>query len=80
MGDSKEAEDLLRRSIQTAPNEPWHHYNLALALWDNGKHDEAIAQLQQVVTLEPSFKQTIAQDPQFHKFRSDPKFKALIQP
>lgn len=29
----------LRKSVQTAPDEPWHRYNLALALWENGRHD-----------------------------------------
>jgi tetratricopeptide (TPR) repeat protein len=80
MGDSQEAENLLRKGVQNEPKQPWNRYNLALALWANGKHDEAIDQIKEVLRLDPSFKQIIARDPQFGKFKSDPRFRELIKP
>ncbi len=79
MGDSREGEELLRRAAHGDPDNVWNHYNLALALWANGHRDEALSQLREVLRRDPSFKTTIAQDPQFHGFRSDPGFKKLIK-
>ncbi len=79
MGDSQKAESLLQKAVQNEPDQAWHRYNLALALWTNGKHDEAMAQLQEVVRLNPNFKQTIATDPQFRKFQTDSRFRKWLK-
>ena len=79
MGKIQEGAEMLHRAIELTPNEPWNHYNYALALWDLGERSEAVAEVDKAIKLEPSFKETIAKDPQFLKFRTDPKFKKLVE-
>jgi predicted Zn-dependent protease len=80
MGQAPEAEDMLGRAVQIEPGQAWDRYNFALALWANGKHEEAISQVREVLRLDPAFKSTIANDPQFHSFKVDPAFRDLIKP
>jgi tetratricopeptide (TPR) repeat protein len=80
MGQTQEAEQMLGKAVELDPNQAWDRYNYALALWASGKHAEAVSQVQAVLKLDPAFKSTIAGDPQFRKFRTDPTFKELIQP
>jgi tetratricopeptide (TPR) repeat protein len=79
MGDTQSAERLLRRAVEVDPTMPWHHYNLALALWANGKKQDAVAEVEQVLKIDPSFKSIIAQDGQFASFWQDPNFKRVLQ-
>ena len=80
LGQPEKAEELLGRSVELDPNIVWNHYNFALALWANGKHEQAISQVADVVKLDPALKNTIANDYQFHEFRADPTFRELIKP
>lgn len=80
MGQAREAEEMLGRAVQLDPGQVWDRYNFALALWANGKHEEALSQVREVLKLDPTFKSTIANDAQFHSFRADPTFRDLIKP
>jgi tetratricopeptide (TPR) repeat protein len=79
LGQNQKAEEMLARAVQVDPNQVWNRYNYALALWANGKHSEAISQVQEVLRLDSTFKSTIANDGQFNSFRSDPTFRELIR-
>jgi tetratricopeptide (TPR) repeat protein len=78
MGRAQEGEKMLRRAVEVDPDQIWNRYNFALALWATGNHQEAISQVREVLRLDPSFKSILAGDPQFHSFRSDPAFRALM--
>ena len=80
LGQPQRAEEMLARATQIDPNAVWNRYNYALALWANGKHEEAVSQVREVVRLDPSFKATISSDAQFNQFRSDPRFRDLLRP
>lgn len=80
MGQTQKAEEMLGKAVQIDPSWAWYRYNFALALWANGKHKEAVAQVQEILRLDSTFKSTIAKDYQFHSFRSDPVFRGLIKP
>jgi predicted Zn-dependent protease len=80
MGQAQEAEEMLGRAVQIDPSQVWNRYNFALALWANGKHREAISQVQDLLKLDPTFKAIIAKDPQFHSFNANPAFRDLIKP
>lgn len=78
MGDTQPAEHLLHRAVEIDPTSAWSRYNLALVLWANGKKDDAVAEVEQVLKIDPSFKSIIAADHQFDRFKSDPKFKRMV--
>jgi len=78
MGDTQPAEHLLHRAVEIDPTSAWSRYNLALVLWANGKKDDAVAQVEQVLKIDPSFKSIIAADHQFDGFKRDPKFKRML--
>lgn len=80
LGQPEKAEEMLGHSVEIDPNQPWDRYNFSLALWANGKQEEAIAQVKEVLKLDPTFKTIIAKDPQFKKFRANPTFRELINP
>jgi glycosyltransferase involved in cell wall biosynthesis/Flp pilus assembly protein TadD len=44
---------LLERSLREAPHEPFHHYNLGVALHHLGLHDEAETALRRAIALAP---------------------------
>jgi glycosyltransferase involved in cell wall biosynthesis/GT2 family glycosyltransferase/tetratricopeptide (TPR) repeat protein len=44
---------LLERSVREAPHEPFHHYNLGVALHHLGLHDEAETALRRAIALAP---------------------------
>lgn len=69
----------LERSTQIEPDEPWGHYNLALALWANGDKDRAIREVQQALILDPTFRNKIKEDSQFKNFYSSQRFRELIE-
>ncbi len=52
----QEAESLWRSILQTDPRNPVAHYNLGIALGNQGKWAEAIAAYQQALKLDPQFK------------------------
>lgn len=79
MGDSQSGERMLRRAVEVDPTNPWNHYNLALALWANGKRPDAIAEVEQVLKIDPSFRSIIAEDKQFSSFEADRQFQRLIK-
>jgi tetratricopeptide (TPR) repeat protein len=80
LGQSEKAEEMLGRSVELDPNQAWNRYNFALTLWANGKHDQALTQVKEVVKLDSTFKTTLAKDPQFKAFRASSAFKELIKP
>lgn len=79
MGKIQEGAEMLHRAIELSPNEAWNHYNYALALWDLGERSKAISEVSETIKLDSSFKETIAKDPQFLKFKANPEFKKLIE-
>jgi cytochrome c-type biogenesis protein CcmH/NrfG len=79
MGDTQSAERMLQRAVEVDPTSPWHHYNLALALWANGRKQQAIVEVEQVLKIDPSFKSIIAGDRQFSSFKADRSFILLIE-
>jgi len=79
MGNIQKGADMLRRGIELNPGEPWNHYNYALALWDLGERSKAVSEVAETIRLDQSFKETIAKDPQFLKFRTDPEFRKLVK-
>ena len=56
----------------------WCHYNLALAYWANGNHDQAIAQVRRTLDLDPSFRDTFKGDFQFNPFKASPEYQKLV--
>lgn len=79
MGKTQEGAEMLQRAVELSPNEAWNHYNYALALWDLGERSKAVSEVGKVIGLDKSLKQTIAKDPQFLKFKTDPEFKKLVK-
>jgi len=80
MGNIQKGAEMLNRAVELSPNEPWNHYNYALALWDLGEKSKAVSEVGRSINLDSTFKEIVAKDPQFLKFRSDPEFRKLIEP
>jgi tetratricopeptide (TPR) repeat protein len=55
LGADAEAAAWLRRSIDAQPNLPWTHFNLAAALAQLGRLDEAQAAARAGLALDPNF-------------------------
>lgn len=75
----REALIYLESAARIMPNEPWNHYNLALALWANGKKAQGIKEIETILKIDSQFKNIIKGDSQFKEFYSDHRFKALIE-
>lgn len=54
-GELSEAEEVWRRSLSMAPNQPVVCYNLANLLLDTGRVSEALVLLEQAIRLNPSY-------------------------
>ena len=74
-----EAITYLETAVRIKPNEPWNHYNLALALWANGNKPQAIKEIEATLILDSKFKSFIKGDNQFKEFYGDQRFKKLIE-
>ncbi len=77
-GRVNEAVNALERSVQIAPDYVWGHYNLALAYWRVGRHEDALSEVRRVLELDPSFRETILGDGQFSKFKRSAVFNELV--
>jgi tetratricopeptide (TPR) repeat protein len=64
----------LTKAVSIDPAYPWAHYNLALAYWAAGKHEDAIKSIKKLLDLDPSFRTTIRDDAQFDQFKTSPQF------
>lgn len=69
----------LERSLELDPKYVWASYNLALAYWEIGRHQDAISAVGRVLKIDPSFRAVITGDSQFRKFHQSPEFRALLQ-
>jgi tetratricopeptide (TPR) repeat protein len=54
MGQPQQAEDLLKKSLATSPEDAATHRYMAEALWRRGAYDEALSQMSEVTRLEPT--------------------------
>lgn len=52
-GDAKEAERLIRRALEFSPMDANYHSDLADCLWQQERHEEALEEIRQSITLEP---------------------------
>lgn len=77
-GKTAEAIASLRRSVELMPDYTWGHYNLALAYWKDGNQEAAVDEVEKLLRIDSSFRQTIVGDGQFNVFRQSPRFRALI--
>lgn len=75
----QEAVATLKHSIEIDPNYIWGHYNLALAYWAGGDHSSALAEIKQVLRIDPTFKDVIRKDVQFNKFNASPAYQDLMR-
>jgi tetratricopeptide (TPR) repeat protein len=71
------AEDL-RRAEATAHTMGAALYNLSLARVAGGRHDEAIALLEEAIPMRPDIREGAPQDPDLAPLRGDPRFQALL--
>jgi tetratricopeptide (TPR) repeat protein len=78
-GKVPEAIAALRRSVDIDHNYIWGHYNLALAYWAAGDRSNAVAEVKQVLQIDPSFKEVIGNDVQFKKFNASPAYQELMK-
>lgn len=77
-GENRLALDYLTRAVAMDPNMPWHRYNLALALWANGRKQEAVHEVSRLVKRNPEFLDIILNDGQFGPFRTSKEFRAVM--
>ncbi len=77
--DLENAVQSLERAVQQDPEYVWASYNLALAYWEAGRHKDAIAAVRRVLEIDPSFREVIAKDAQFIRFRKSQEFRELLQ-
>ena len=73
-----EAITYLETAIRIKPDEPWCHYNIALALWANGNRKQAVQEIKKVLAIDSKFKCIIKEDVQFKEFYDDQNFRKLI--
>jgi tetratricopeptide (TPR) repeat protein len=73
-----EAISNLRKSIEIDKNSEWGYYNLALALWAKGNHEEAIRTLSTLITMHPGFRAIVSGDKQFTDFQENSDFRTLL--
>jgi tetratricopeptide (TPR) repeat protein len=78
-GKVQEAVAALGRSVEIDPDYIWGHYNLALAYWAAGDRPKAIAEVKEVLRIDPSFKDVIRNDGQFNRFNASPAYRELIK-
>ncbi len=64
LNDSVEA---LEKAVQIDPEHIWALYNLSLAYWATGEKDKAVDTARKILSLDESFRETIANDGQFKK-------------
>ena len=69
----------LERSVKIDSQYVWGHYNLALAYWHSGRHDEAVAEVKRVIAIDPGFKHVMRTDKQFSVFITSAEFQKLIE-
>lgn len=79
LGKLIEAEKSIRQSVLIKNDFVWGHYNLAIVLWELGKYDEAVDEIENVLSINSDFKLIIKNDVQFKKFKSSERFKNLIK-
>ena len=72
LGADAEAVAWLRRSIDAQPNLPWTHFNLAAALAQLGRLDEAQAAARAGLALDPNFT--------LRRFRAQPPERQSVLP
>ena len=77
-GDTQKAIDVLKQAIVIDRKYLWAHYDLALAYWTGGDTSSAVAEVKQLIALDPTFRDVIKTDAQFGKFRTSPEFRTLI--
>lgn len=71
--DLNDSVKTLEMAVQLDPDYIWAHYNLSLAYWATGEKDKAVATARKILTLDESFRETIANDGQFKR-----EFKRLL--
>ncbi|MEK6816805.1 MAG: tetratricopeptide repeat protein [Nanoarchaeota archaeon] len=76
-GENKLALDYLTRAVEMGPDMLWHRYNLALALWANGRNDDAVQEVSIIVKTNPDFREIILKDVQFKVFRASKEFRTI---
>jgi tetratricopeptide (TPR) repeat protein len=69
----------LERAVALDPQYIWASYNLALAYWEAGRPQDAIAAVRRVLEIDPSFRSVITNDGQFARFRKSQDFRTLLQ-
>lgn len=69
---------LLKSAVSYNPEDPWGHYNLALALYRSGDAAGAAVQIQELIAIAPTFRRTILGDPQFSRARRNPEIRKII--
>jgi tetratricopeptide (TPR) repeat protein len=77
--DPGNAVQSLERALDLDPQYIWSAYNLALAYWQIGRQQDAIASVKRVLEIDPEFRSIIAADGQFARFRQSSEFRALLQ-
>jgi tetratricopeptide (TPR) repeat protein len=77
-GDSERAIDVLKQAVAIDRRYLWAHYDLALAYWAAGDTSSAVAEVRQLIALEPTFRDVIKTDAQFSKFRTSSEYRSLI--
>lgn len=75
-----EAIDHLRKSVSVAPA-PYAlgYYNLALALWQSGEQQEAVASVRKALDINPGLRSIVSSDAQFIPFRQSAEFNLLLK-
>lgn len=76
--DVAKSVSLFEKSVELDRNNTWGYYNLALAHEAAGNRRKAIESLQSLFDIDPTFKDTVRDDMQFHRFQSYPEFKQLL--
>jgi len=71
--------DVCRRAVETTPDDPVAHYNLAGAYALLGRRDDALEALAGDVALGDRDHAYLEADPWFETLRADPRFKGLLE-
>lgn len=76
-GKLNAAIESLEQALEVEPDDPLVQYNLACYHSLRGEARRALAYLSQAISANPSFRDLVADEPDFDPLRSDPEFKSL---